>query len=126
MDGALATLKDGERLFRFSPEADCRLVAVEIDSPLLSPSAAQGPSQDQHAAEQQASRHEGEAHGHEDHTDLDITYRFECADPERLRQVEVGVFHAFPATHLLEVQSVGPSGQAVTELSGTDAVFELR
>jgi hypothetical protein len=104
LDAAVATLKDGERLFRFSPEARCRLIEAGVESALP----------------------EGVgAEGQEAHADLDAEYRFECAEPGQLRQVEVGLFQAFPATRSIQVQYVGPKGQAAAELTAASPMLKL-
>jgi len=103
LDAALATLKDGGRLFRFSAEAGCRLVEAVVETPLVG--------------------EVREAAGAEAHADIDAEYRFECAEPDRLVQMELGLFKAFPATLSLQVQFVGPKGQGAAELTAASRVL---
>ncbi len=127
---ALVTLKDGGRLFKLSPEAGCRLAEVQIEA-----SALDGTSTTQHQDEGQDHQdghghgddHEGD-HGHAEHqghADLAAEYRFECAAPDRLVQLELGLFAAFPGTQGVKVQYVGPKGQAAVELTPANPVLRF-
>ena len=105
LDRAMATLKDGARLFHLPAEAGCRLVEATVETPLTGEA--------------------GEAAGAEAHADIDAEYRFECAEPDRLAQMELGLFEAFPATHGLQVQFVGPKGQGAAELTAASRVLRF-
>jgi hypothetical protein len=105
LDRAMATLKDGARLFHLPAEAGCRLVEATVETPLAGEA--------------------GEAAGAEAHADIDAEYRFECAEPDRLVQMELGLFEVFPATHGLQVQFVGPKGQGVAELTAASPVLRF-
>jgi hypothetical protein len=123
LEGAVLRLKDGDRLFRFSPEAACKLVEVAVESPLLAPPGGHG--QDEHAGHDGPEGNEAE-HGHEHHANLEVAYRFVCAQPAKLERVRVGLFEAFPATETLRVQYVGTGGQSAAELRAASPDFELR
>lgn len=105
---AVAALKDGTGLFRFPPGAGCTLAAAAVESELL-------------AAAPRPGHGTGEAHA-----DLDADYRFDCAAPERLSQIEVGLFRAFPGIRDLRVRYAGPFGQGAGELSAADPVLRLQ
>jgi hypothetical protein len=105
LERAMATLKDGARLFRLPAEAGCRLVEATVETPLA--------------------RQAGEAAGTEAHADIDAEYRFECTEPDRLVQMELGLFEAFPATRDLQVQFVGPRGQGAAELTAASPVLRF-
>jgi hypothetical protein len=103
---ALATLEQGEDLFRLTPAAECRLEEAVVETPLAGG--------------------EGHDHGHghgnaEAHADVDATYRFTCARPDRLEGVEVGLFDTFPATARLRVQYVTEQGQSGADLTPSNA-----
>ncbi|HRP96505.1 MAG TPA: DUF2796 domain-containing protein [Rhodocyclaceae bacterium] len=66
--------------------------------------------------------HEHDHAGDEDHdqarahADLYVVYQLECAQPEALRELEVGLFDAFPRLHAIRAQTVTPRGQAAVRL----------
>lgn len=55
-------------------------------------------------------------HEHEGHADLEASYRFDCRQPAVLNYLDVGLFHIFPGIVKINVQSVGPRGQAARQL----------
>lgn len=85
----LAQLKDGAALFAPDAAAGCRLVEAQVAAPVLEQ---RGPAVDGHA-------------------DADATYTFRCAEPAKLRQIEVRLFDAWRRLERLQVQIVGPRGQ---------------
>ena len=105
LDKALASLKDGARLFRLPADAECRLVEATVETPLAGAAAA--------------------AVAEDAHADIDAEYRFECAQPDRLVQMDLGLFEAFPATRTLQVQFVGPRGQDAAELTAASPVLRF-
>lgn len=105
LDAALATLKDGGRLFRLPADAGCRLVEAVVETPLAAKA--------------------GEAAHASDHADIEAEYRFECAEPGRLVQMRLGLFDAFPQTQRLQVQFVGPRGQGAAELTAANPVLRF-
>ena len=105
LDAALATLDDGGRLFRLPADAGCRLVEAVVETPLTGEA--------------------GEGADAGDHSDVDAEYRFECAAPDRLVQMHLGLFEAFPETRGLQVQFVGPRGQGAAELTAANPVLRF-
>lgn len=105
LEGAIASLKDGARLFRLPQGAMCHLVEAVVETPLTGQA-------------------EGKA-GAEAHIDIDAEYRFECAEPDRLFQIELGLFDVFPATLSLQVQFVGPKGQGAAELTAASPMLRF-
>ncbi|WP_020506347.1 DUF2796 domain-containing protein [Lamprocystis purpurea] len=118
LERAVALLKDGERLFSFPKAAGCRLTAASVSSSLLGHEPAEKADHEDHKAHAEApsaaADHDAE---HESHADLDADYDFECTHPEKIDQVEVGLFAAFPATERLKVQYVTARGQGGAELT---------
>ena len=131
-----ASLHRAENIFIFPAAAQCRLKEVTLESEalpadLLAASAAQQPAKaehpdhDGHAADQSPAAkpehpdHDGHAdHGTEAaHADLDASFIFECAKPDALNSMDVGLFSAWPALHELRVQIVSPTGQHAAELN---------
>ena len=108
VEGAAATLKDGEGLFAFPPAAECRLEEAEVESPLL--------DHDGEAAHEHGEEHEGDAHA-----EFQAHYHFLCRQPDDLTHVDVRVFERFPAARELEVQAISARGQGATELTPSSA-----
>jgi hypothetical protein len=103
LDKAVATLKQGARLFVFNEQAACRAVEVELNSALIG------------SAEPTA---EHEAHeAHHGHADFDADYLFHCDAPEHLESIDVRLFKAFPGTHALHVQYIVGNRQGAAELN---------
>lgn len=107
LDKAVATLKDGDRLFRFNSEAGCRMEKVQVTSALLD-------------EERGHEEHEGETH-----SDIEAAYHFECDEPGKLTRLTVELFEAFPGMEELDVQYVIESKQGAAELKPADYVVEF-
>jgi hypothetical protein len=109
---ALATLKQGERLFRLTPAAECRLEEAVVETPLA------GDKEHEHEHDHEHEHEHEHEHAHaEAHADVDATYRFTCARPDRVEGVEVMLFDAFPGTERLRVQYVTEQGQGGADLT---------
>ena len=52
----------------------------------------------------------------DEHADLEASYEFTCTQPDALRTLDVGLFDAYKRTQRIEVQVVGPKGQAKVTL----------
>lgn len=114
---ALALLQDGGRLFRFPPEAQCRLAQAVVHTPLV-PQGEQG--HDGHDEPGHQGEHEHQAggeHSGEVHADIAAEYRFTCARPELLTGLEVMLFEVFPGNKRLRVQTITRAGQGAVELT---------
>ena len=133
LDKAVATLKDGNRLFRFNAEAGCRMEKADVTSALLDEE--HGEHGDEHKGhhdhekqdEHGHGKHEHEEHEHEGetHSDIEAAYHFECNQPGKLTQLTVELFEAFPATEKLNVQYVIESKQGAAELTPADHVVKF-
>ena len=113
LDQALATLKQGDRLFVFNRAAGCRLAEAEIASDLI--------DQSDHKHKQEG----GHEHHGESHADIQAAYRFECANPGKLEQLSVELFEAFAGTERLNVQFVIGDKQGAAELTASDHVVKF-
>ncbi len=133
---AIDTLKHGGELFRFSEDAQCRLVEVLVDTPLMDPDHDQEPEQGNHPAhkDEHDNEHDGkhddsdadqDPHGGETHADITARYRFTCSHPMKLQQIDVGLFRAFPATGRLVVQYISDDKQGAAELTATNRVLKF-
>jgi len=128
LDRAVATLKDGERLFGFPAAAGCRLTRSSVNSTLLGdvPAADADHAGREDHDDLPAAQNDHEAGDeHETHTDLDADYRFACRDTARIDQVEVRLFDSFPATQRLRVQFATAKGQGGFELTAARPRIEL-
>jgi hypothetical protein len=115
---ALATLKQGERLFRLTPAAECRLEEAVVDTPLAGGKVHDHEKDHEHDHDHEDDHDNEHEHGHaEAHADVDATYRFTCARPDRVEGVEVMLFDAFPGTARLRVQYVTEQGQGGADLT---------
>ena len=108
---AIARLRAGDRLFRFSEEAACRLTLSRVDTPLINNDGSK--------------LHDGHESQGETHADITAEYRFTCARPGKLKHVDVTLFQAFPATEHLEVQIVTGSRQSRARLTASSPVLKF-
>ena len=92
---AIATLKSADKVFGFTPQAQCRGHATEVE--------AETPKSD------------GKEKG-EEHSEFHAQYRFTCEKPELLKTVDVHLFKLFPKTRTLQTQVVSPKGQTSVQL----------
>ncbi len=105
---AMATrLRQAQTLFVPTPAAQCRLMAVRLESAAL-PAALLG------EAPPKASEVAKDADGH---ADLDASFTFQCAAPASLKGMEVALMKAFSGLRRLSVSLAGPKGQSATVLT---------
>lgn len=109
MANAEALLRDGPNLFRPPAAAQCRLEGHEVELPGLD-----GPDK---VAPQLK-------HG-EGHLGAEASWRYLCANPAELRELEVGVFKRFPRLKRVEALSVDDKGQARQLLTPAQASLKL-
>lgn len=137
---AQARLRQFDGLFAPSAAAACVLAEVQLESPYpdvvdAHDHADHGESghdqgrQDHDGHEDDGHQHDGHdhdrsAHGGDErhdqaHADLYVVYQLECAQPEALRELGVGLFDAFPRLHGIRAQTVTPRGQTSVRLDRT-------
>ena len=124
LDKAVATLQDGDRLFRFSPTADCRLFSVDVASSPKAPARSTGGHDAQHDSEIE---HNAAQHGGPEkaHADIQVDYHFVCTQPARLEQLSIDLFTAFPAIQSLHVQFILKGRQGAAELTAANRVLRF-
>ncbi len=127
LDKAVATLKDGDRLFRFNADAGCRMEDARVASALLEKEhdEHEGEHSDDHGHEEKGEHGHEEHEGEETHSDIEAVYHFECDQPGKLTQLTVELFEAFPATEELNVQYVIESKQGARELTAKNHVVKF-
>jgi len=96
-DARSSLLAEGLAL-RFNGEAGCRYLGGDI-----------------------AGVHEGEA----SHRDLRVSYRFQCAAPQRLTRVQTGLFEAFERFEEIEGVFISPARQEGFELTPSSPARRL-
>lgn len=132
---ASEALADGDALFIFPAEAECRLEEAEVESGLLE----DHDEHEEHDEHEKHDEHEGEdEHAHEDehghegehedeetHAEFHAHYHFECEAPEALKSVELRYFERFPNAEELEAQVITDSGQSAQELTAGSNRLDL-
>ncbi|MGK7907947.1 MAG: DUF2796 domain-containing protein [Synechococcus sp.] len=135
VDNAIAVLEAGDNLLGLPVEAECSLVTAAVESDIHS-GEGDGHSEHEGEHEDEHSEHEDEHSGHEDehehkhseheeevHSEFVANYEFDCANPEQLQQIEVGLFETFPGIEEIEVQALTDSGQVGKNLTPTDPIL---
>ena len=121
VDTALDTLKKGEQLFIFSPNAQCTQTGIEIESELAEHSSHEDEHKksdhDVHEDEHEESEHKADKDEHEGHSDFAIHYQFNCDEPSSLKTLELQFFKSFPLTEEIDAQIVTEKRQFAAELS---------
>jgi hypothetical protein len=108
LDRVTRLLRGGTALFHLPPQAECRLVAVDVELPAW---ASGGDSQSAPAGE---------------HADLGGSYEFSCGNPRALDQVEVRAFALFPGLRSLAASVVGQADQSAVKLTPAQPVLRLQ
>ena len=123
LDSAIAFLRQGDRLFGFPPGAGCRLHEAAVESPLIE----DDPAERHHHASTHDPDPATEPHRRRDatHADIAAAYYFECADPDGLTRIDVGLLQAFPAMQRLQVQFVTGDTQGSADLSRSKPVLNF-
>ena len=121
-------LRNPQALFQPTADAGCAVSSATIDAPVLDAGAqpvAKAAPGNAPAGDKGDKGHTGDkgdkakgkpAHADPAHADLVAQYVFRCANPERLRDMEVRLFEPFRGLRQLEVRIVGPRGQSVRTL----------
>ena len=100
VESAVAALKKGETLFRLTPGAGCKLREAEVETPL-----AESDHKDEHKQAEE-----------EEHSEFHAHYHFRCAQPERLKGVEVLLFGTFRTMREVDIGAILPGGQRAATL----------
>lgn len=116
---AVEHLRDAQHMLRFNPQSRCRLVEVDLDSPLL-PADAMHEQQAGHEHEQA-----GEHHDEAGHADFTVSYRFHCADMSSLEHLHVGLFDAFPGMQNIQAQFAIGGHQGAVELTPANPMLRF-
>ena len=90
-----------EQLFLPTPAAGCTLKSTQLDSLVLEKDPKAKPAHEEEAG----------------HADIDAEFVFQCAQPEKLHDIEVRLFDAYPNLHQLDVAVATAKGQTAAKLS---------
>jgi len=104
------TLRRGDALFVLPAEAGCVLGAVELESPYPQTAG------------------EDPGHGRDDeegHSDMDVTYEFDCANPAALKAMRVNLSAAFPRMQRILAETATPAGQGKVTLDKSRRTLPL-
>jgi hypothetical protein len=94
-------LRQPAQLFALPPGAECQAQPAQLDTRL--PVAGSG----------------------ETHSEMQVAWRWDCAKPQALTHVDVGLFKAFPRLKELRVELVTPAGQRTAVLRPAAARLKL-
>ena len=103
-DAVLKRFNDGASLFQPSKAALCTLSKSTIDAQAMQPDPAAKPGE---------------------HADLDASFEFRCAQPDKLLDIDVALFDAFKRIQRINAQVIGPKGQAQRILKRPDRLLKL-
>jgi hypothetical protein len=106
-DALLKQMGDATTLFKPDAAAQCVLAKVSVESAALQSTA------------------KTEAGKDSEHADLDASYEFNCAHPDQLAAIAVGLFDAFKRVQKIEVQVAGAQGQSKQTLQRPDKRVKL-
>ena len=109
-------LSDADAMFALPVAAACRFEHADIESPW--PMAAMAPAAGQ----------AGHAHAHPtrgDHEEAVVTYRYTCAQPAALQQIEVRAFARFPRLREIRAEHATARGQGAAVLTPAAAAAAL-
>ena len=110
-DALLERMADAATLFKPDAAAQCVPTKVTIES----------------AALQSIPPTKGrDGNKESEHADLDASYEFSCAHPDKLTSVEIGLFAAFKRLKKIEVQVAGAKLQSKQTLQRPDKVVKLQ
>ena len=105
-------LAAADKLFIPDPRAECRLSNVTLESETL------GLIPGQHATKAADVAAQTPA-AHDEHADIDVSIVFNCAKAPLARQLEVGMFDAFPRLRSIDAQVASAQGQYKRSLTKT-------
>ena len=105
-NAAVASLRQGDKIFVVDPAAGCTLKSVDLSSAALNPG------------------HPDPSEAQSGHADIDGTYEFACAKPELAKSIAVGLFQ-FAHMQKVTAQVAGPHGQFRRELTQAERRITL-
>ena len=80
---------------------------------------------DKHDHHKHEDKHDHENHDEETHSDIEVVYHFECANPAKLTTLTVELFEAFAGMEKLDVQYVIENKQGGVTLTPSAHVINF-
>jgi hypothetical protein len=112
LNESLAALQEGNLLQILAADAECTLSDAVVNSTI---------GEEEHEEEAEHEEEEGEVH-----SDIDVSYTFQCQNPEQIEMVDASdLFAQFPNFEELQVQWVSDTQQSSAELTPDNPVLEL-
>ena len=119
VDAARARLEQPLALFNLPKAAGCVVENQELESPLFGDKPDADDDHDEDTKDEEGHEH------HHDHSEIHARYQFTCATPTALKSLDLAnIFTSFPATRIIQVQLISPSGQQGVEV--TDKAASLK
>ena len=124
IENAMIVLKNGKSLFVMDANAQCVMTAATVTSPFKEEAAEHDHDHDKHDHGDHDDHGAKEGHD-ETHSDFSARYLFECASPEKMAMMRVGLFDIFPAIEKIDAVYLGDNVQLGAELTPNNADFNL-
>jgi hypothetical protein len=105
VDALRARMKAPQDLFRFDAAAACTFSKSEAESAIFQPAPANGAG--------------------EEHADLDASFEFTCAHPDKLTTLDVALFQVYPKLKKLDVDVATGNGQFKRDLASPQRTISL-
>ncbi|GLQ32640.1 DUF2796 domain-containing protein [Litoribrevibacter albus] len=136
-----AFLQQGQNVVSFNEEAHCQFEQATIESALLSGDDHEHHEENNHHEEHgQHDGHHGmhqdhdderthKEHDHEEengHSEFEITYHVECADPSELAELNILLFKQVPTLQEIEANWFGETAVKKSELTPNQPSMDLR
>jgi hypothetical protein len=102
VSAAIAMIRGGRALFGTPEAAKCRFVSAEFAEPAATP------DEDDHSGTHAAG---AEEHGHEQHSNYEPKFTYECAHPEQLAWIEPWIVSKLLKVTEVRVNLITPTGQ---------------
>ena len=130
---AMELLKNGEKLFGFTEQAGCTLHDAHVDTDMETDHHDEHESHDQHNEKDAHDEHDDHAHAEKDHdhehdsthSEFEVSYHFECAQPDKLKSIEVKLFNEFPGFERIDAQVLTGKGQSAAGLTAKSPEISL-
>ena len=105
VDALQARMKAPQDLFRFDAAAACTFSKSEAESAIFQPAPANSAAQE--------------------HADLDASFEFTCAHPDKLTTLDVALFQIYPKLKKLDVDVATGKGQFKRDLASPQRTISL-
>ena len=128
---AVNNLQKGDLLFLLSAKSESKLVKSSVETDIdkdadhHSESEHAHSEEEHHDHEEKHSEDHGDATEHNRHSEFSAKYQFACQKPDRLSQIAVMLFRAFPGIEHIEVQLFTETKQTAMALTAKNNKIAL-